>query len=45
MDLEERIPPNTRLFIIPENRVFEIDTETDFEIADILISQKGASSH
>lgn len=45
MDLQQRIPANARLFIVPGNRVVEIDTETDFEIAKILISQKDNSSH
>jgi CMP-N,N'-diacetyllegionaminic acid synthase len=40
MDLQQRIPPQTRLFIVPGTRVVEIDTETDLEIARLFISKK-----
>ncbi len=39
MDLQQRIPPQTKLFIVPDERIVEIDTENDFKIAEILISQ------
>ncbi|MBW8039128.1 MAG: acylneuraminate cytidylyltransferase family protein [Planctomycetes bacterium] len=39
MDIKKRIPPRTRLFEVPEERVIEIDTELDFKIAEILMSQ------
>lgn len=39
MDQQQRIPLNTRLYTVPGKRVVEIDSEFDFEIAEILISR------
>ena len=39
MEIGERLPSRTRFFEIPRERVIEIDTELDFKIAEILMSQ------
>ncbi|MBA7608369.1 CMP-N,N'-diacetyllegionaminic acid synthase [subsurface metagenome] len=44
MDIKKRIPPRTRLFEVPEERVIEIDTELDFKIAEFLMSQLNNNS-
>ncbi len=35
--------PNTKLFVMPEERSFDIDTELDFEWVEYLFSRKGLS--
>lgn len=37
MDIGQRIPPRTRLYIVPEERSIHIDTESDFMIVEFLM--------
>ncbi len=39
MDIGKRIPPRTRLFLVPEERSIHIDTELDFKIVEFLMKQ------
>ncbi len=38
MEIGERIPPDTRLYQVPEERSFHIDTEFDFMVAELLLN-------
>lgn len=39
MDIRKRIPPLTRLYIVPEERSIHIDTERDFMIVEFLMRE------
>ena len=39
MDIRKRIPPRTRLYIVPEERSIHIDTELDFMIVEFLMRE------
>lgn len=39
MDIGKRIPPRTRLYLVPEERSIHIDTELDFMIVEFLMKQ------
>ena len=39
MDMGKRIPPCTRLYIVPEERSSHIDTELDFKIVEFLMRE------
>jgi CMP-N,N'-diacetyllegionaminic acid synthase len=39
MDIGKRIPPRTRLYLVPEERSIHIDTELDFMIVEFLMQQ------
>lgn len=39
MDIGKRIPPRTRLYLVPEERSIHIDTESDFMIVEFLMKQ------
>ena len=39
MDTGKRIPPNTRLLVVPEERSIHIDTELDFKIVEFLMRE------
>lgn len=40
MDIRQRIPPRTRLYLVPEERSSHIDSEMDFRIIEFLMAQK-----
>jgi len=38
-DIKQRMPPRTRLYKVPPERAFHIDTELDFEIVSFLMNR------
>lgn len=40
MEEKRRIPERTKLFLIPENSVFHIDSEWDFKMAEYFLNRK-----
>ena len=39
MDIRKRIPPRTRLYLVPEERSIHLDTELDFMIVEFLMKE------
>lgn len=40
MEIEERIPPRTMLYLVPDERSVDLDSERDFEYLEVLMRKK-----
>ncbi len=40
MEEEARIPEKTKLYVVPEERFIDLDTELDFEMLEFLVSRR-----
>ncbi len=45
MDLGQRIPPRTRLLVVPEERSIHIDTELDFKFVEFLLKDSSEDAN